>query len=177
MDILLTYIDQVVLGLGLSLTVVNTIRFVRRAAIPVRRVPALLAIFGPTANATLMGAGHLLENCYRAAEKLYAGTYIFDFRQYSLFLMGSVLLFLSLYTLRQLADWFNREPGSQRKAVWSTLAIIAVSAPTFAFTPIGILPTLVSVISLLALPFVRKARHESTSPLAIANMHTGETID
>ncbi|GAB4025802.1 hypothetical protein [Spirosoma gilvum] len=177
MDTILAYIDQIVLSLCLILTAFNTVRLVRGATVPLRTVPAALVVFGPTANATLMGAGHLFENSYHAAEKLYAGTYTFDFRQYSLFLMGGVLIFLSLYTLRQLADWFSGIPGSQRKAVQATLAIIVVTAPTFAFTPIGILPTLVSVISLLALPFVKKPRIVSIPTLATASViSTNEPI-
>ncbi|WP_080056358.1 hypothetical protein [Spirosoma aerolatum] len=166
MNTLIAHIDEFVVSLALLLTLLNTVRLVRGASLPVRRLPAALVVLGPTANATLMGAGHLFENSYHAVERLLAGTYTYNFRQYSLFLMGVVMLAISLYILRQLSNWFSGIPGSERKAVQATLAIVAVSAPTIAFTPIGILPTLVSFVSLLAHPFVMKNRPSSVSALA-----------
>ena len=175
MDTVIAHIDEFVGSLALLFTLLNTVRLVRGATQPVRKLPAALVVCGPTANATLMGAGHLFENSYHAVEKLFAGTYIYDFRQYSLFLMGVVMLVISLFTLRQLANWFIGIPGSERKAVQATLAIIAISSPTVAFTPIGILPTLVSIVSLLAHPFVMKNRPSSVSAL-VAEMSREEPI-
>ncbi len=152
------YIDQTVLALCFILTLVNTVRMVRRATVPLRKVPAYFVVFGATAIATFMGFGHLFEISYHAVERALAGTFVYDFRFYSLILMGMLLLALSVRMLSAIDDWFRGAPNGRRRVIQTALLIVAVSAPTGVFTPIGYVPGVACAITLLALPFVMKRR-------------------
>lgn len=152
----LNYIDQIVLTLCGIFTLINTIRLVWRATVPVRKIPAYFVVFGATSIATFLGAGHLFEISYRAIERAVAGTFIYDYRFYSLILMGIVLLSLSVRMLREIGNWFQGISGSQRRAMQTALLIVAVSAPTGVFTPIGYVPSIACAISLIFFPFVIK---------------------
>ncbi|UFH54293.1 hypothetical protein [Spirosoma sp. KNUC1025] len=150
----LNHIDQIVLTLCVVFTLVNTARLVRRATVRVRKIPAYFVVFGATSIATFMGGGHLFEISYRAIERAMTGTFVYDYRFYSLILMGMVLLTLSIRMLNEISDWFRGVSGSQRKAFLTALIIVAVSAPTGVFTPIGYVPAIACAISLPFFPFV-----------------------
>jgi hypothetical protein len=152
----LNYIDQMVLTLCTVFTLFNTIWLVRRATVPVRKVPAYFVVFGATSIATFMGAGHLFEISYRAIERALADKFVYDFRFYALILMGMLLLNLSVQLLGEIDRWFQGAPGSQWKIIKTALLIVAVSAPTSVFTPIGYVPSIACFITLLCLPFAVK---------------------
>ncbi len=169
----LNYIDQIVLALCAIFTFINTVRLVRNATVPVRKVPAYFVVFGATAIATFLGAGHLFEISYRAVERAMAGTFVYDFRFYSLILMGMLLLSLSVRMLGEIRDWFRGVSGSQGRAIKTALLIVLISAPTGVFTPIGYVPTIGCVISLLFFPFAVK---KSVSNRQKATGGTGQTV-
>jgi hypothetical protein len=154
----LNHIDEIVLILCLLFTFINTIRLVRRATVSVRKVPAYFVVFGATAIATFIGGGHLFEISYRAIERAINGTFVYDYRFYSLILMGMVLLSLSIRMLREIGAWFRGIPGSQRSAIRTALLIIIISAPTGVFTPIGYVPSIGCAITLLFFPFAVRKR-------------------
>ncbi|GAB4034943.1 hypothetical protein GCM10028774_22970 [Spirosoma jeollabukense] len=131
---------------------------VRKAKAPLRKLPAFFAVFGATSIATFMGAGHLLEISYHALERLIDKTFVYDFRFYSLILMGVVLLSLGVYMIGQIGAWFRGVSGSRRRIIGVALVIVAVSLPTVIFSPIGYMPSIACAITLLAMPFVMK-RH------------------
>ncbi len=150
------YIDHIVLALCFLFTFINTYRMVRGATVPVRIVPAYFLVFGATAIATFLGFGHLFEISYHAMERAMAGKFVYDFRFYSLILMGMVMLTLSVYLLRYIADFLQGTPGSVRNIVRTVLFIVVASAPAGFLTPIALMPTMGCAISMLALPFVIK---------------------
>ncbi|GAA4470595.1 hypothetical protein GCM10023189_59500 [Nibrella saemangeumensis] len=150
------YIDLAVLALCFVFTIINMIRMVRQAAVPVRIVPAILLVFGATAIASFLGFGHLFEISFHAVERMITGTFTFDFRFYSLILLGMVLLSLSVRMLRQITGLFQGVPGSQMAIIKTMVLIVVVSAPTGAFSPIGFVPSIACAISLLGLPFALK---------------------
>lgn len=164
------YIDLAVLVLCFVFTVLTSLRYLRTARLPLRLVPAFFALFGATAVATFIGAGHLFEISYHAFERLAAGTFKFDFRFYALIQMGLVILALSGYMVGQIGAWFRGEVGAQRNAVRVALVLMAFTLPTVAFTPIGAVPTIGCVISLLTFPFVVKKRrvlhHAPATPVS-----------
>ena len=168
----LTYIDQMVLGLCAIFTFINTIRLVRSATVPVRKVPAYFVVFGATAIATFLGAGHLFEISYSAIKRALAGTFVYDFRFYSLILMGMLLLSLSVQMLNHIRDWFRGVPESRISAIKTALLIVLISAPTGVFTPIGYVPTIACAISLLSLPFAVK---KSATDRQETDGNTGQT--
>jgi hypothetical protein len=156
MNAYLQNIDQIVLALCFVFTFVNTYRMVRQATVPLRKVPAYLLVFGATAIATFLGFGHLFEISYHAIERAAAGTFEYNFRFYSLMLMGMVLLTLSVYLLNYIGDLFRAVPGSLRNIIRTVLFIVVASAPAGFFTPIAYVPSIACTISMLALPFAIK---------------------
>lgn len=164
------YIDQVVLALCFVFTLVNTHRMVRRATVSLRRVPAYFAVFGATAIATFLGFGHLFEISYHAVERVVAGTFAFDFRFYSLLLMGMLLLTLSVQMLNAIGAWFQGTGQEWRKVIKVALLIVAVSAPAIVFSPIAAVPSIGCGITLLAMPFVMKRR--ATAPTGQTTLTT-----
>lgn len=148
------YIDLVVLVMCFVLTFVNTWRVVRRATVPIRKLPAYWLVFGATSVATFIGVGHLFEISYHAAGRMLAGTFVYDFRFYSLMLMGMVLLFLSVYMLRYIARLLEGVPGSQAGIFRMMAYITLICLPAAFLTSIAMAPVIACGISLLALPFV-----------------------
>lgn len=158
MNFLWNYIDFIVLGLCFVFTIINTVRMVRSATVSVRKIPAFFLIFGATSIASFMGFGHLFEISFHAGEKIAAGTFVFDFRFYSLILMGLVLLSLSRRMLQNIGDWLGGKENSPKTIIKTTALIVALSAPTGVFTPIGYVPTIACAISMVCLPFTLKKR-------------------
>lgn len=156
MNAYFNYVDQIVLALCFLFTFINTYRMVRSATVQVRKVPAYLLVFGATAIATFMGFGHLFEISYHAVERALARQFVYDFRFYSLIMMGMVLLTLSVYLLHYIAEFLKGTPGSRHDIIRTVLFIIVCSAPAGFLTPIALMPTMGCAISMLALPFVVK---------------------
>jgi len=157
------YIDHFVHFMCVVCTLLNTTRLVRRATVPLRRVPAFFVVFGATTVATFMGFGHLFEISFHSLERAATGTFVYDFRFYSLILMGVVLLSLSVGMLRAIENWFKAVPGSRQAIYRFALQIIALSAPMFFFTPIAAAPVMACLITLMAMPFAIKK--ENTAKL------------
>ncbi|MBD2704887.1 hypothetical protein IC229_29920 [Spirosoma sp. BT702] len=165
----LNHIDQLVLTFCVVFTFINTVRMVRRAAVPVRKVPAYFVVFGATSIATFLGAGHLFEISYRAIEQKMAGTFVYNFRFYALILLGVLLLSLSVQMLRYIRNWFSGVPDSQRQIIKTALIIVAISAPTGVFSPIGYVPTIACTITLLFMPFAVRKQPKTTQMELVTN--------
>lgn len=151
-----TYIDQFVLIMCFVCTLINTVRLVRRATVPLRKIPACFVVFGATSVSTFLGFGHLFEISYHALERVSAGTFVYDFRFYSLMLMGMLLLVLSLHMLKAIEHWFQGIPGSRHNIIRMALWIIVTSAPAIFLTPIAAAPVMACLITLIAMPFTLK---------------------
>ncbi len=128
-------------------------RFKKQAILPVRKIPLFLVLFG-AANVASYMCGHLGEVIFRAIERAMAGTFVYDYKFYSLILMGVVFLGMALYMMMLVKEWLTGYTIAKKVFVKTALVLIVLSAPTFPFTPIGLLPTLSCIISLIALPFV-----------------------
>lgn len=161
MLLLWNYIDQIVLLFCFVISYFTTIQFLRQSTVPIRKMPAFFVVFGPVSIATFMGLGHLFEISYHALERVLDKSFVFDFRFYSLILLGVVLLSLSVQMLREIRDLFRGFP--RRQAIFKTAFwVIVLSAPTGFFTPIGYLPTIACLITLVFLPVVIKKAEKNT---------------
>jgi hypothetical protein len=148
----LYYIDLVILAMAITFTAVFTGIFSKRSVLPVRKLPLFFLLFGATTVASSM-CGHLGEISYRAIVGVIAGTFKYDYKFYSLNLMGIVFLAISIYMLLQVKEWIMGDLKAKNSFVKAALVLIILSAPTFPLTPIGLLPTLACMISFAALPF------------------------
>ncbi len=138
---------------------------VRKNKKQTRAVAAFFLLFGPSAIVAHMSF-HLLEIGTTAILNGIDGTFTYNFRFYSLILMGVVITYLS-FTLLQQGIAKCQSPRFSNRHLLKTMAFIVIlSAPTIFFTPIGSLPTLACIISLVALPFVAKKKHQTVlSPI------------
>ncbi|WP_303311795.1 hypothetical protein [Hymenobacter sp. BT730] len=159
MKFLLQYIDQLVMGA----TVLASAWYCRRAYVtfrPPMRPGALFAvILGPMLVALSMGA-HLVEILFHALERIEQDTFHFDFHFYALLQMGVVFLGISSYMLGQVWLLCRGRSRAGRQIWWAALLLSGLSAPTVVFTPIGLLPTLACVVSVVGLRLVYKPIEE-----------------
>ena len=149
------WVDLTAMLLSLAATIFIAFRLARKN--PVRSVAAFFLLFGPLVIGIHMFF-HLFNITYNVTERIRVHSFIYDFRLYSLYLMGFLLGYLSLRLLRQ-GIYKCRVLGSSNTPIYKTMAAIClVSVPTVFFTPIGSLPAMACVISLVALRFLKRKR-------------------
>lgn len=156
MDAYFDYIDGVVFMLAVLAAFFLTYNFKKQAAAGIRVVPLFFASFGASLVVSSMAAGHLFENIYRAAVRMFSGTFVFDFHFYSIILMGGMILTFGIYMLWQLQSFIRGNPIARKRFVMAALILSAVTMPVFLFRPIGILPTVACAIAISGIAFVHK---------------------
>ncbi|MBD0256261.1 MAG: hypothetical protein ICV83_11130 [Cytophagales bacterium] len=154
-DFFAHYIDLTVLILGFIGTLLFTLRLARGTRF--RRFPLFFVVYGAMLVSIAMVA-HIFENSYHAAERVIAGTFVYDFRFYSRILMGVVFLAITLYMLRQLKIWGTGDRSGMVNFIKAALVLVVLSLPTAFLTPIGVVPTIACAISLASMPFAVKRR-------------------
>ena len=157
---LLLWADAVAMLLSLIIPLIITIVLKRRMKKQVRAVPVYFLLFGTLAILVHISF-HLFEISYHAIDNSLKGTFTYNFRFYSLILMGGTLAYLSSQLLNRCMYKCNH-PYTTSKPLYQSMAfIVLVSAPTIALTPIGALPTMGCFISVVALQFVRKWKQQA----------------
>jgi hypothetical protein len=174
----LYWVDLTALVLSLVSSILLVVKAVKNSSLSVRPIAAFFLFFGPAAIAVHMSF-HLLENVYRASIAAAEGTFAYNFRFYSLLLMGVVLSYLSVEFLQKaFVKCQQRHTGSND--IFKTIGkIVLVSAPTIPLTPIGALPTMACIISLAALPFIYKKKQQSYDTglkEPVAHLVTGQVV-
>ena len=149
--------DPIALLLSFLIPLIIAIRVVKKSKKQARSVAAFFLLFGPSAIVAHMSF-HLLEIGITAIINSLDGAFTYNFRFYSLMLMGVVITYLSFVLLKQgIAKCKNAR--FRNRHLYKTMAfVVLISAPTIYFTPIGSLPTMACIISLIALPFVHKKK-------------------
>jgi len=148
------YADLTALVLALTLPLAMTIQFKRKARKKLRAVPTYFLLFGPAGIMSFIFF-HLFENSYRAVEKTIAGSFDYNFRFYSLILLGFVIAYLGVLFYKACRSKCLGE-GKNRPCLLNMVAVLLVSVPLVPITPIAIVPSICCGVSLLALPFVRR---------------------
>jgi hypothetical protein len=152
----LYYVDLAALILSFALAIFHTISSTKTSILKIRPVAVFFMLFGPCAIIVHMSA-HVIEISYNAIVNMVSGRFVYNFRFYSLMLMGVVVIGCSVYFLELVKKYYNSKMSS-RRLFKAALAITFLTAPTIPFTPIGSLPAMACIISLSALPFVRKKK-------------------
>lgn len=150
------YIDLAVTLIGILLSILYTYSLSRKSSLPLRKIPLFFVLFGPFTIISYM-SGHLGEISFRAIQKVIAGNFIYNFHFYSLMLMGIVFMAMALYALNRIAAWSRGESKARKHFFLTALSIAVLSAPTFPFTPIGLLPALACGLSVAFIPFALKS--------------------
>jgi len=145
----LYYVDVFALAASLVLAALLTMMVSRRTAAPLRLPAVFFLFFGPSAILIHMSC-HILQISYNAVLSSLDGEFVYNFRFYSLMLMAGVIIYLNQQLLVRLKVFL--EDGYFGPVLRVMFRIVLVSAPTIAFTLIGLLPTVACIISLAALP-------------------------
>lgn len=107
---------------------------------------------------------HCFRNGYNTVTVLMGGSTSLNFYYYSLQLFGGVLAYQSYLLLHQCKNHLAGEFRINSKLYRSMLIIIGTSLPTFIFTPIGIIPTAVLVITFICSLAVHKNKAIQKTP-------------
>lgn len=166
------YIDFILLGVSF-LCALALSRYISGKVDHLRTIPLFLGWFGITTN--IMGmVGHLGEILFRAGQQLIAGTFVYNYHFYSLILMGVVFMGLSLLMLWQFRAWCLGYAQGKRHVMILAATLCVLSFPTFWFTPIGLLPTLSCIVSVVGMSMSRRKKLvKTTLPGASAMMEEG----
>lgn len=148
------YADLTALILTLAFPLAMTIQFKRKAQKKLRAVPAYFLLFGPAGIMTFIFF-HLFENSYHAVEGAIAGSFEYNFRFYSLILLGFVIAYIGILFFKACRGKCLQEEKS-RACLLQMIAVLSVSVPLVPITPIAIVPSICCAVSLLALPFVSR---------------------
>jgi len=109
---------------------------------------------------------HCFRNGYNTIIALQADAGAFNFYHYSLQLFGGVLAYQSYLLLLKCKAHVSRSHRHNRSLYRSMFIIIATSLPTFIFTPIGIVPAAVLVITFICSLVVHKKNTLQKSEIA-----------
>ena len=101
---------------------------------------------------------HCFRNGYNTIVALMANIKAFNFYYYSLQMFGGVLAYQSFLLLHKCKSYVSGNLEYKSSLYRSILIIIATSLPTFIFTPIGIVPTVVLAITSISVLFVHKKK-------------------
>jgi hypothetical protein len=148
-------IDLIALVASAIVAIILATTTIRKSVFPLRAVPAFFMFFGPAVIFVHM-VFHTGNISYNTFQGIQLGTFTYNFRFYSLMLMGLVLIYSSATLLQRIKNFLVG--GSYASVLKAMLMIFVVSAPTIPFTPIGSLPVIACIITLVAMPFVRKIK-------------------
>jgi hypothetical protein len=113
----------------------------------VRKPLVALLYWGPVFLMSTMLL-HNIQNGYRAIQSINEAG-VFNFYFYSLQLFGCVVGYQSYLLLKACRDHVTTAKKYQRQLFWYMSLIVITTLPTFVFTPIGIIPPAVLVITLV----------------------------
>jgi hypothetical protein len=138
-----------------------------------RKRRLLLGGWAAFQGATLvaMMTAHSVEILYHlaAGHETIAGTpWRYDFRTYSLLLLGAVLSGVGIHLLRLAAALGRGEGGARRRGVWTELALLAVVAPLIPVHAFfGVILTTLAGLGVIILLLARPERHAEAAPLRL----------
>lgn len=155
-------IDIFALLVSAIVTIVLTTNMLRKTKYFIRPIPAFFMFFGPSTILVHMSC-HIGEISFNAINNMISGTFKYDFRFYSLMLMTAVLVFCCGVLLQRIRKFL--EENTYIEVLKVMAAIIFISAPTIPFTPIGSLPIIACLITISAMPFVKRIRKVVTLPV------------
>ena len=126
-----------------------------------------LLYWGPVFLMACM-ALHLLQNGYNTIVSASAGQAKFSFYHYSLQLFGLVVAYQSYLLLQQCWQHAGGVLRFNPRLCRSIGLIILTTLPTFAFTPIGIVPSVVLIITVLVSLTVHRSTAKESESQSIA---------
>jgi hypothetical protein len=102
-------------------------------------------------------SAHLSENIYRAINGAINGTFVYDFRYYSILLLGTLIVGSGVMYLNAAKQYITSHT-SAKKVLFYIALIVVVTAPLIPIVPIAAVPSIACAISLVGLPFVHRRK-------------------
>jgi hypothetical protein len=152
------YIDFAALCATLLLCLAQTV-FIFRRRTRIWALPSFFAFFAPSTIVVFMIA-HLANNVFIACKKVAAGEFIYDFKFYSLIMLGVLVEVIALCYLISTRKYLCN--AESLKVVLGLVGILlVVTVPLIPITPIASVPVIGCAVSLLALPFSRRKQRKA----------------
>ena len=149
------YADLTALIITLLLPIALTIFIKRRSGRSTRALAVYFLFFSPSGILAFMFF-HLAENSYHAVTGLMDGSFVYNFRFYSLLMFGLVLGSTGYTLLRCCLQKCAGETSANRPVFQCMLLVLLINIPLIPIIPLAYVPLILSGISLLALPFARR---------------------
>ena len=149
------YADLTALIITVLLPIALTIFIKRRSGRSTRALPVYFLLFGPSGILAFMFF-HLAENSYHAVTGLMDGTFVYNFRFYSLIMFGLVLGSTGYVLLQRCLQKCTGKNSGNRALFQCMLLVLLINIPLIPIIPLAYMPLILSGISLLALPFARR---------------------
>jgi hypothetical protein len=167
------WVDLFAIVSSIAISIVFLLKIKSKTIRPIRSYVLFFVVFGPVVIAVHMSM-HIIEISYHAITNAFTGTFKYNFRFYSLQLMGTLILYLSI---RFLGAWHSYLiTNTNKKQVLKIAGWIAlISIPTIPLTPIGSLPAMACIISLVASIWVHKKPPEFLAKAPILKSYKPES--
>lgn len=157
-----SYIDITAVITALVIALIFKIISLRNPNTQIWAVPAFFTLFGPAIIIVFMSA-HLSENIYRAINGINNGTFIYDFKYYSLMLLGTLLVVAGVLYLTAAKQYIAGQTSAKKVLVYIAL-IVVLTAPLIPIVGIAAVPSIACAISLVGLPFVHRRKKIIADP-------------
>lgn len=162
-DFISKYIDLMALVLTILIPAIITFQLKRKKGKKLRAIAVYLNMFGPSGILVFIFF-HLFENSYRAIDALIKGAFKYDFRFYSLLLLGVVIGYLGIQFLYACYAKCLQKEQANRYYFKQVFLILLFTLPLIPIIPIAAVPFICCVFSLSGFFFVnRKIRPTSVS--------------
>jgi hypothetical protein len=158
------YIDLMALAFTIMMPLVITIQLKRKAGKMLRAVPVYFFVFGPSGILAFIFF-HLFENIYRAIAAYMTSSFQYNFRFYSLILLGVVVAYLGIQFLIACRSKCLNGKSANKSYFIQILLILFFTLPLIPIIPISAVPLICCVISLSGFAFVRRRVKQSEEVL------------
>ena len=162
-----SYIDITAVITALVIALIFKIISLRNPNTQIWAVPAFFTLFGPALVIVFMSA-HLSENIYRAINGIIDGTFLYDFKYYSVMLLGTLVVVAGVLYLNAAKQYIAGSSSAKNVLIFIAV-IVLLTAPLIPIVPIAAIPSIACTISLLGLPFVHRRRKIIADPTSPSN--------
>jgi hypothetical protein len=146
-------VDIVALVSSIVIATLMAIIKARKSVFAIRTIPAVFMFFGPVTIIVHMFF-HIAYVGYGTIQSINNNSFTYTFKLYSLFLMAGILIYFSVKLMKRLNQFLV--VGRYFEVIKTMIAIGVISAPVILLNPLGSLPVMVCIITLIAMRFVRR---------------------
>lgn len=159
------YVDLTAAFFALVLPLLFTIKSKRATGKKTRAIPTYFLFFGPGAALALIFF-HLMQISYQAISGALVSKFVYDFRFYSLILLGLAVGCNALLLIKACYGRCYEKTGAAKTYAWGIALFLALTLPLIPLTPIASVPSVAIVLSVIAFAFVNRKKLPIVSVVA-----------